>query len=364
MVYLSKFKFSKLKNGENAQLFRFDNQNMTVDITNYGAAVVSINMPDKKGKLADVVLGFSDVNGYEEQSAYMGVVAGRYANRIANGAFTLNGTEYTLAKNDGENHLHGGINGFSKRLWNFEIIGDKEQPKLKLTLVSEDMDEGYPGKVQASVIYYLDKDNRFFMEYQAVSDKDTVINLTNHTYFNLNGHNKGDILRHKLYVNAKQFVRVDQSCIPTGELVDVENTPFDFTEKDNMHTIGERIAKDNADLACGNGYDHSFVLEANGKELIHAATLKEDYSGRQLNVYTNKPAVQVYTGNAIPKALKGKQNSKYGKRSGICLETQFYPDSPNHAEFPSCVLQANEQYAYTTFFEFITNIDETLTVIE
>lgn len=355
MIYLNKFKFSKLENGEVAQLFRFDNEKITVDITNYGAAILSIKTPDKNGKIADVVLGYSDVKDYENQNAYMGVVVGRYANRIAQGKFILNGEECKLATNDGENHLHGGVNGFSKRLWDYEIIGDKANPKLKLSLVSEDLDEGYPGKLMVNVIYSLDNNNCLKIEYNAQSDKDTIVNLTNHSYFNLNGHNKGDILRHKLYVNSKKFLRVDEKGIPTGEKVDVYNTPFDFSKKENMYSIGERIDNRNNDIKLANGYDHCFILNDDGDQIIHAATLKEEYTGRQLNVYTNKPAIQIYTGNFLNKKQKGKQNSYYGKRSGVCLETQFYPDSPNQIDFPSCILKQGENYKYETIFEFCTN---------
>ncbi len=358
MTTIQKFKFSKLDlncgelSGQVAQVFRFDNGVMSVDITNLGGAIVAIEMPDNKGKMVDICLGFSNANDYVNQSAYFGVIAGRYANRIAKGEFELNGTKYSLDKNDGENHLHGGNIGFSKRLWDYEIIQSEDTPKLKLTLVSEDMDAGYPGKVIAQVTYSLDDDNRLAIEYNATSDKDTVINLTNHSYFNLNGHNKGDILRHKLYINGDKFVRVNKECIPTGEIVDVQGTPFDFTASEDMHTIGERIGVDNEDLINGGGYDHSYVINTEGTNLVKAATLQEDYTGRQLNVYTNKPAMQLYTGNALDKKEKGKYNCKYGKRTGVCLETQFYPDSPNQKIFPSCVLKAGENYNYTTVFEF------------
>lgn len=352
MVYLSRFKFSKMKSGEVAHLFRFDNQNMTVDITDFGAAIVAINVPDKNGKMADVVLGFSNVQGYEEQNCYLGVVAGRYANRIAKGKFTLNNQQYTLETNDGENHLHGGFNGFSKRLWTAEIIGTKEQPKLKLSLLSEDMEGGYPAAVTAEVIYALTEDNQLVIEYRAASDKDTIINLTNHSYFNLNGHNKGDILRQRLYINADKFVRIDNKAIPTGELPSVEGTPFDFRSMEDMHTVGERIANEDADLACGGGYDHCYVLNSDGTAISHAATLKEDYTGRQLDVYTNKPGIQLYTGNMLDGSILGKGNSRYGKRSGLCLETQFLPDSPNQRWFSDCVLKAGEEYRYTTIFKF------------
>lgn len=359
MTNIKKFKFATLDEsygelaGKTVQMFHFDNGNMTVDITNLGATIVSIAVPDKNGDIADVCLGYSTPGEYLNSSTYFGVVAGRYANRIANGEFSLEGVKYTLNKNDGDNHLHGGNVGFDKRLWDYEIINDKENPKLKLTLISEDMDEGYPGEVTANVIYSLDAKNRLNIEYSATSDKDTIVNLTNHSYFNLNGHNKGDILRHKLYINADKFVRVGGDCIPTGELVEVEGTPFDFRAcGEKMHTVGERIGADDNDIKCGVGYDHSFVLTSNGKELIKAAILFEEYNGRMMTVYTNKPGVQLYTGNMLEKNTKGKFNSKYGKRSGLCLETQFLPDSPNHPEFPSCILKANENYNYTTVFEF------------
>lgn len=366
MTTITKFKFStiskeKIKRTDLhhldtkvAQLFRLDNGTMTVDITNLGAAIVSIYVPDKSGKLADICLGFSDANDYLNHDAYMGAVAGRYCNRIKAGEFSLNGTSYTLNKNDnGLNHLHGGNVGFDKQLWEYEIVRENQTSMLKLTLVSEDMQEGYPGTMTTKVVYSLDMENRLSIKYSASSDKDTVVNLTNHTYFNLNGHNKGDILRHKLFVNANKFVRIDKECIPNGELVDVFTTPFDFTtEGEKMHTIGERIGMKDCDLESGCGYDHCFILNKEGEKLVKAATLQEDYTGRQLNVYTNAPGIQVYTGNFLKGAFQGKQNCRYGKRAGVCLETEWYPDSPNHTEFPSTTLKAGAEFNSETVFGF------------
>lgn len=351
MKLVEQFDFSRLSDGRKAFLFRLNNQSMQVDITNYGGAVAAIRIKDKQDRLKDIVLGFDDVTGYEQQTAYLGVIAGRYANRIAKGRFVLNGTEYVLATNDGENHLHGGKIGFSNRLWDFEIVVS-DIPTLKLKLISADGDEGYPGELQVTVTYVLTDDNQLQITYEAVSDKDTVVNLTNHSYFNLNGHDSGDILNHKLYLNSNRFVRVDEECIPTGELPFVENTPFDFTRKEHMHTIGERIWEENSDLACGNGYDHSFVLKREEKALCHCATLIGNQSGIQMEVYTGKPAVQLYTGNGLDGSLIGKQNTPYHQYAGVCLETQFYPDSPNQKSFPNCVLKAKKSYLFHTNFCF------------
>lgn len=366
MTTITKFKFSTISKAKVkredlhyldtkvAQLFRLDNGTMTVDITNLGGAIVSIYVPDKNGKLSDICLGFSDANDYLNHDAYMGAVAGRYCNRIKAGKFSLGDIDYTLNKNDnGVNHLHGGNIGFDKQLWDYEIVRENQTSVLKLTLVSEDMQEGYPGTMTTTVVYSLDMENRLSIKYGAVCDKDTVVNLTNHTYFNLNGHNKGDVLRHKIFVNASKFVRIDKECIPNGELVDVFTTPFDFTaEGEKMHTIGERISAMDNDLECGSGYDHCFVLNGEGEKLAKAATLQEDYTGRQINVYTNAPGIQVYTANFLKGNFQGKQNCRYGKRAGVCLETEWFPDSPNHVEFPTTTLKAGEQFSTETQFEF------------
>lgn len=352
MKAIKQFNFSTLQDGGEASLFRLSSEEMQVDISNYGAAIVAIRVKDRDGNWQDVVLGFDTVAGYEAQDAYFGVVAGRYANRIAKGRLTLNGNEHVLATNNGENHLHGGIVGFSKRIWDLTILEEASIPTIKLFLVSPDGEEGYPGTLKVEVTYALTVEKQLQITYQAISDSDTVVNLTNHSYFNLNGHNSGDVLGHNLYLNASSFVRVDGECIPTGELPSVVGTPFDFTNQATMHSIGERIHAENSDLACGNGYDHSFVLRSAANEMCRCATLVGDKTGIQLDVDTDKPAVQLYTGNSLNGSLHGKENCCYQQHAGVCLETQFYPDSPNHKNFPNCVLEAGKSYLFHTNFSF------------
>ncbi|WMJ22131.1 aldose epimerase family protein [Paludicola sp. MB14-C6] len=354
MTKIKQQSFSKLSSGEEIQLFCLDNGETQVEIINLGAAIVSITTPDKNGNSDDICLGLSSADAYYNQTAYLGVVAGRYANRIAKGKFSINNNEYQLNCNNGENHLHGGNIGFSKRVWNYKIINDETNPKLRLSLTSPNLEEGFPGTVNAAVEYSLDENNRLTIHYQGTTDQDTVLNLTNHTYFNLAGHNKGTILEHRLFVNGDFFARVNEQAIPTGELVPVKDTPFDFTATEPMHLIGERINADNQDLHNCGGYDHSYALNGKGKQLIQAATLYHEATGRVLNVYTNKPAMQLYTGNALDGTHIGKQGCIYNQNAGVCLETQFMPDSPNQPQFPCCVLKANDVYDYTTVFEFTT----------
>jgi aldose 1-epimerase len=354
MTGITKHNFSKLSSGEEVALYRLDNGTMSIDIITLGAAIVSIRTPDKNGNIADVCLGFSNADDYMNQTAYLGVIAGRYANRIARGKFTINGQEYQLNCNDGRNHLHGGNIGFSKRIWQAQVIDQNENPTLRMRLTSPHMEEGYPGTVRVFVDYSLDQNNRLTIHYQGTTDKATVLNLTNHSYFNLAGHDSGTVLNHRLYINATAFARVDAQAIPTGELVPVKNTPFDFTAISPMQTIGERIFEDNQDLRNCGGYDHSYALNTNGKEQILAAVLQHDETGRVLKVYTNKPAMQLYAGNMLDGTHIGKGGCVYQKHMGVCLETQFMPDSPNQPQFPSCLLKPGEIYDYTTAFEFTT----------
>lgn len=343
MTVIKKIDFGTTKHGQVANLYTLDNGNMTVRITDFGAAIVAINVMDKQGKLCDIVLGYDTVTAYEEQDIYLGVIAGRYANRIASAKFILNDTEYSLAKNDNDkHHLHGGNIGFSKRLW----TGEVQDEILVLTLTSADGDEGYPGNVCVTVKYELTSDNRIIMNYSAVADKDTIINLTNHSYFNLNGHKSGSISNHLLKLNCDRIVQVDADSIPTGEINEVKNTCFDFT---TSHKIGERIDDKATELQFG--YDHCYIKSSNVDFKEPIATLCGDVSGIILNVYTNKPAVQLYSGNFL-KGEVGKEGVVYNKRAGVCLETQFCPDSPNQ-EFDCCILKAGEKYSYTTELEFI-----------
>lgn len=341
---VTRHKFSKTITEENTQLFRLDNGIMSVDICDYGATILSIKAPDKNGKLEDIVLGYGSVAEYQRNGGFFGATVGRYANRIAKGEFTLNGTEYKLAKNDGENHLHGGVIGFDKKLWACEII----ENGVCMSIISPDMEEGYPGELLVSVCFTLSADNILRAEYTAKSDKDTVINLTNHSYFNLNGHQSGDILRHELKINAEAFTRVGEGAIPTGELPLVEDTVFDFRES---RVIGARLSEENADLHVCGGYDHNFVLSDKKGELREAAVLTAPYTGRYMIVSTDLPGIQLYIGNMID-PVNGKNGAHYGKRSGLCLETQFFPDSPNQTSFPSCQIAANETFNTVTEWHF------------
>lgn len=344
MTKITQHKFSKAKSGEIAKMFRLENETMSVDITNYGATILAIEVPDKNGKLADIALGYNSIEQYENNGGYFGATIGRYGNRIGNAQFTLNGVTYQLAKNDGENHLHGGICGFDKKMWEHSI----ENNKLILSTTSADMEEGYPGNLTVSVTFSLNDDNELTLEYYAKTDKDTYVNMTNHSYFNLNGHGKGDILRHKVQINADQYVSVSAAAIPFGEPVSVLGTPFDFT---TPHEIGERVSQENVDLANCGGYDHNFVISKEKAGIAVAAVVSENYTGRQITVSTDLPGIQLYIGNMMD-PVKGKMNAHYSKRSGLCLETQYYPDSPNNPSFPSSLVKAGEEQKSTTIFKF------------
>lgn len=312
----------------------------TVAVTNYGGTVTQIVVPDKNGKLADVVLGFKTVREYQNNVPFLGVTVGRYANRIANGAFVLNGKEYKLACNENTfSHLHGGNSGFDKKVWDAEIKGDD----LVLTYVSPDGEEGYPGNLTVHVTFSWSGDNELSIEYEAYTDKDTIINLTNHSYFNLNG-GETDILSHELTLNSTSFTPVDGHLIPTGEIMPVKETPFDFTAP---HKIGERIGSDHPQMLAGHGYDHNFVIDGQGMRFV-ASVFDED-SGRVLEVFSDQPGAQIYTSNFLGDVNGKKQ---YHDRWGVCVETQDYPDAINHENFPSCALKTGEKYRTATKFRF------------
>lgn len=315
-------------------------------ITNYGGIIVSLSAPDRTGRLADVVLGLDDLAGYIAGHPFFGALAGRYANRIARGKFSLNGVEYSLARNNGENHLHGGIRGFDKAVWS---VRDVSRQRLQLSYWSEDGEEGYPGNLSVTVVYALTDQNELRIDYTAATDKDTVVNLTNHSYFNLAGQGQGDILGTELKLFADQFTPVDEKLIPTGELRDVEGTPFDFRIPT---AIGARIGQDDRQLRFAGGYDHNFVLRGGGGSLAMAASVLDPGSGRMMEVLTTEPGVQLYTANSFDGTRRGKAGSTYSRRSGFCLETQHFPDSPNQPHFPSTVLKAGGQYASTTVYRF------------
>ncbi|QDU56050.1 aldose epimerase family protein [Aeoliella mucimassa] len=322
----------------------------TVTVTNYGAIITSIVVADRDGNMGDIALGYNSADDYMNavDKPYFGAVVGRYGNRIAKGKFSINDVEYTLAVNNGENSLHGGIIGFDKVVWDATPVGDNA---LTLTYLAKDGEEGYPGNLVVSVTYTLTEENELKMHYQATTDATTPVNLTNHTYFNLKGEGEGTILGHELMLNAKKFTPVDEGLIPTGELRDVDGTPFDFT---TAKAIGRDIEEENEQLTFGGGYDHNWVLDKEGKEgeMTLAARVKEPTTGRVLEVYTTEPGVQFYCGNFLDGRLKGKAGKPYVHRSGLCLETQHYPDSPNQPNFPSTLLEPGEKYDTTTVFKF------------
>jgi aldose 1-epimerase len=345
--------FGAIASGEKTDLYVLTNRRgMTVAITNYGATVVSIKVPDRAGKFRDVVLGFETPKEYEDGTAHIGGTIGRYANRIAHGTFTLAGKTYTLPKNNGENTLHGGVLGFDKRIWTADQSPSKDGVAVQFTYVSPDGEEGFPGTLSAMVVFTLLNDkNELRIDYYANSDKPTVVNLTNHSYFNLAGQGNGDILLQTLQLNASKFTPVDAGLIPTGELRDVKNTPFDFTRP---VVIGERINGTDEQLKLGRGYDHNWVLDRktgfSGIEL--AAVARDPQSGRVLEVLTTEPGIQFYTGNFLDGTAHGKEGKVYEQRYAFCLETQHFPDSPNHPGFPSTTLFPSRPFHSTTIFRF------------
>ena len=339
---VTKAEFGKMPDGKVADLYTLTNGTMTVKVTNYGGIITSILTPDRTGKTADVALGFDEFSGYLGSHPFFGAIAGRYANRIAKGKFTLNGKEYTLAVNNGVNHLHGGKVGFDKKLWKAEPVKGKDSVGVKLTYVSPDMEEGYPGTLTSIVTYELTAKNELKLSYEATTDKDTVLNLTNHSYFNLAGCGSGDVLGHQMTIYADSFTPVDDGLIPTGEIKAVKGTPWDFL---TPHTIGERIAQ------VSGGYDHNHVLRNQSGKLALAVKVVEPKTGRVMEVYTTQPGVQFYTGNFLDGTVKGK-GATYGKHAGFCLETQHYPDTPNKSQFPTAVLKPGQVYKQTTVYAF------------
>lgn len=339
--------FGKIKTGESVDLYTLRNPSgMEVNITNYGAIVVSIKVPDRSGRPGDVVLGFDTLDGYLARHPFFGAIVGRYGNRIAKGRFTLDGVEYKLATNNGENHLHGGVRGFDKMLWSARELAKGNS--IELRYVSKDGEEGYPGTLTATVTYTLTDKNELRIDYLATTDKTTILNLTNHSYFNLAGQGEGDVLGHMVQLNADRFTPVDAGQIPTGELRAVAGTPFDFRKP---HAIGERIEARDEQIGT-RGYDHNFVLNGKAGTLRPAVRVSEPKSGRVMEVLTTEPGVQFYTGNNLDGSIRGKGGKTYGKRYGFCLETQHYPDSPNKPNFPSVVLRPGKQYRSTTVYKF------------
>ncbi len=346
---VTKQSYGKTAAGENVDLYTLRNsKGVEAKITNYGGILVSLKVPDRNGKFDDVVLGFNDLESYlTKNDPYMGALIGRYGNRIAKGRFTLNGVEYKLAVNNGENHLHGGIKGFDKVIWTGHEMKTPAGPAVVLTYLSKDGEEGYPGNLNVRVVYTLTNNNELKIDYSATTDKDTVTNLTHHSYFNLAGEGNGDILSHIVTINANRFVPTDAGSIPTGELKSVAGTPFDFLKPT---AIGTRINQDDEQLKFGNGYDHTWVINGRGMRL--AATAYEATSGRVMLVWTTEPGVQFYTGNFLNGTLTGKSGKVYARRNGFCFETQHYPDSPNQPSFPTTTLKKGQTLKSTTIYRF------------
>lgn len=348
--------FGETADGQEVMLYSLINRNgAKVEITNYGGIVTKLIAPDRNGEQKDVVLGFNTLAEYLQDSPYFGCIVGRYGNRIANAEFVLGQTKYELAKNNAPGgipcHLHGGEVGFDKVVWDATPMIENKMAGLKLNYVSRDGEEGYPGNLEVEVRYWWTNENDLEIEYRATTDKATPVNLTHHSYFNLRGEGQGDILGHILMINAEKYTPVTRGLIPTGELVDVQGTPFDFS---TPTAIGERINADNEQLKYAGGYDHNWVLTKNSGRLELAATVYEPTSGRLMEVWTTEPGLQFYSGNFLDGHLTGKRRESYEFRNGFCLETQHFPDSPNQPDFPNTILKPGETYQTTTIYKFKT----------
>lgn len=352
MATINESPFGNLPDGSAVTLYTFKNTNgVEMKVINYGGYITSLRTPDKSGVMEDVVLGYDSLSGYLKAPSFFGCIVGRYGNRIAKGQFKLDDKTYTLVKNNGQNHLHGGTKGFDKVMWEATPSTSADGASLKLTYLSKDMEEGYPGNLQVTVVYTLTNDNEVKIQYEATTDKKTVINLTNHSYFNLSGNTKRNILDHKLSIAASKFLPVDATLIPTGELKDVKGTPFDFTSPE---VIGKRINDNDPQIKAGIGYDHCWIFDKTPGAMELAATVYDSISGRYMEMFTTEPATQFYSGNFLDGKVTGKFNTVYQQRYGLCLETQHYPDSPNQPKFPSVVLNPGDIYKTQTIYKFST----------
>ena len=346
---LKKTAFGKMPDGQAIDLYTLTNsRGMQAAITNYGGTLVSLRTPDKTGHMDDIVLGFDSLDGYLGTEPYFGALIGRYGNRIGHAQFKLDGVEYHLAKNDGQNILHGGLKGFDKRVWKARDVS-KGSPALELTYLSKDGEESFPGNLSATVVYTLTEANELRLDYTATTDKKTVLNLTNHSYFNLAGQGNGDILKHQIMINADRYTPVDSGLIPTGELASVTGTPFDLRK---AVAVEAHINDNNEQIKLGKGYDHNFVLNRTGTAPSLAARVTEAGSGRTMEVLTDQPGVQFYTGNFLDGTIHGKGGKVYGHRAALCLETQHFPDSPNKPSFPSVELKPGQTFHSTTIYRF------------
>lgn len=351
-AHVQKAPFGKTAKGQKVDLYTLTNKNgLEARIADYGGTLVSLKVPDKAGKTGNIVLGFDTIETYKKGVPFFGATIGRYGNRIANGQFSLDGKVYHLAQNDGPNNLHGGVKGFDKVLWKAAPFEDAKGPGLKLTYVSADGEEGFPGALTAHVTYQLTNDNKLHITYEATTTKPTPVNLTNHSYFNLTGNTEKTITDHELVLSADTFTPVSKVLIPTGELKPVAGTPFDFR---TATKIGARISADDEQLKFAGGYDHNWVLnKPKAGAMTLAATLSEATSGRIMKVYTTEPGIQFYAGNFLDGKPAGK-GTEFKHRTGLCLETQHYPNSPNQASFPSTILRPGQTYHTETVFEFTT----------
>jgi len=336
--------------GKVVYLFTIKNsKGMVAEITNYGGTLVSLKVPDNKGEFDDVVLGYDKLEDYLKYKYFFGATIGRVANRIGNSSFDINGIQYKVAKNEGENSLHGGVVGFDKVVWEEELLEKESNESIEFSYLSRDGEEGYPGNLNVKVKYTVTDKNELKIEYYAISDKDTIVNLTNHSYFNLSGQGSGDVLKHKIMINADKFTINDKYSIPTGEIAHVKNTPMDFRK---LTYIGENIESSYEQILFGSGYDHNWVINDSGKKLQKAAEVYDEKSGRVMEVYTTKPGVQFYSGNFLTGLEIGKGGTTYVKRSGLCLETQYFPDCINHKNFSSPLLKAKQNYEHSTIYKF------------
>ena len=345
--------FGKLPDGNPVSVYTLTNvHGLEVRIMNFGAIVLSLRTPDRNGKLDDIVLGFDSLEPYFTNDPHFGSIIGRYANRIANGKFTLDGVTYSLPKNNGPNTLHGGLKGFDKALWQAEPSQDRDAVSLVLGYTSKDGEEGFPGNLKTKVTYTLSDSDELTIDYQATTDKATPVNLTSHGYFNLAGQGTTDVLAHELLINADRFTPVDKNLIPTGELRSVQGTPLDFTKST---AIGARIDSDYEQMVLANGYDHNFVINRKASGMTLAARVHETTTGRILEIYTTEPGVQFYSANFLDGSITGKQGRVYKRRSAFALETEHFPDSPNHPSFPSTVLRPGQTYHSRTTYKFSTD---------